>query len=65
MAVGHRNSLLSGGNSRPTSKDGAKKNIWLSMLENPASGKKLPEKNILVLGEGTKFTAQSPQCKQY
>lgn len=26
------------------------RNIWSSMLENVASGKRLPEKNILVLG---------------
>ena len=27
-----------------------KKNIWTSMLESVASGKRLPEKNLLVLG---------------
>ncbi|CRG87643.1 Cytoplasmic dynein 1 light intermediate chain 1 [Talaromyces islandicus] len=36
--------------SRPSSKDGNKKNIWSSMLDNVASGKRLPEKNIVVLG---------------
>lgn len=51
MAVGQRNSLLGAPSSRPTSKDGDKKNIWVDMLKNAASGKKLPEKNILVLGE--------------
>jgi dynein light intermediate chain 1 len=39
-----------GTNSRPTSKDGAKKNIWSSMLDGVASGKRLPEKNLLILG---------------
>jgi dynein light intermediate chain 1 len=35
---------------RPKSSD-AKKDMWSSMLDGVASGKKLPEKNILVLGE--------------
>lgn len=39
-----------GSGSRPTSKDGAKKNIWSSMLDSVASGKRLPEKNLLILG---------------
>lgn len=39
-----------GPGSRPSSKDGNKKNIWSSMLDNVASGKRLPEKNIVVLG---------------
>lgn len=29
-----------------------KKNLWTSMLESVASGKRLPEKNLLVLGMG-------------
>lgn len=29
-----------------------KKNLWTSMLESVASGKRLPEKNLLVLGRG-------------
>jgi dynein light intermediate chain 1 len=33
----------------PKSSD-AKKDLWLSMLDGVASGKRLPEKNILVLG---------------
>ncbi|ODM20741.1 hypothetical protein SI65_03794 [Aspergillus cristatus] len=37
-------------NSRPSSKDGPKKNIWSSMLDNVANGKRLPEKNLLILG---------------
>lgn len=36
-------------NSRPTSKDG-KKNIWSSLLDGVANGKRLPEKNLLILG---------------
>lgn len=27
-----------------------KRNLWTSMLESVASGKRLPEKNLLVLG---------------
>lgn len=34
---------------RPKSSD-AKKDLWNSMLDGVASGKRLPEKNILVLG---------------
>lgn len=40
----------SGNNSRPSSKDGPKKNIWSSMLDGVANGKRLPEKNLLILG---------------
>lgn len=39
-----------GNNSRPSSKDGPKKNLWSSMLDNVANGKRLPEKNLLILG---------------
>ncbi|KAI9929956.1 hypothetical protein MW887_011766 [Aspergillus wentii] len=39
-----------GNNSRPSSKDGPKKNIWSSMLDGVANGKRLPEKNLLILG---------------
>lgn len=31
----------------------SKKNLWQSMLESVASGKRLPEKNLLVLGMKT------------
>lgn len=31
-------------------KDEQKKDMWSSMLDSVASGKRLPEKNILVLG---------------
>lgn len=39
-----------GSNSRPSSKDGPKKNIWSSMLDGVANGKRLAEKNLLILG---------------
>lgn len=29
-----------------------KKDLWTSMLESVASGKRLPEKNLIVLGTG-------------
>lgn len=35
---------------RPRSNGEAEKDMWSSMLDGVASGKKLPEKNILVLG---------------
>ncbi|KAJ5908137.1 hypothetical protein N7495_000819 [Penicillium taxi] len=38
-----------GSNSRPASKDGSKKNIWSSLLDGAANGKRLPEKNLLIL----------------
>ncbi|KAH8701821.1 dynein family protein [Talaromyces proteolyticus] len=54
VGIGSRMSTAtqnSGGpGSRPSSKDGNKKNIWSSMLDNVASGKRLPEKNIVILG---------------
>ncbi|BDD59543.1 hypothetical protein MPDQ_001057 [Monascus purpureus] len=44
-------STVGSNNSRPSSKDGAKKNnIWSSMLDSVANGKRLPEKNLLILG---------------
>ncbi|EER27873.1 hypothetical protein CPC735_032090 [Coccidioides posadasii C735 delta SOWgp] len=56
IGVGQRASTVSqssgtknGPGSRPTSKDG-KKNLWSSMLDGVASGKRLPEKTLLVLG---------------
>lgn len=45
------------------------RNIWSSMLENVASGKRLPEKNILVLGglsmrmiSGSRQSSNKPQA---
>ncbi|KAH0544619.1 hypothetical protein FGG08_001269 [Glutinoglossum americanum] len=38
---------------RPKSKDGPKNDMWSSMLGGVASGKRLPEKSILVLGGTT------------
>lgn len=45
----NRGSKTPGANSRPSSKDG-KKNIWSSLLDGVANGKRLPEKNLLILG---------------
>ncbi|KAL8712898.1 MAG: hypothetical protein Q9225_006867 [Loekoesia sp. 1 TL-2023] len=39
-----------GSNSRPQSKSEQEKNIWSSLLNSVASSKKLPEKNLLILG---------------
>ncbi|KAJ5317545.1 hypothetical protein N7508_002053 [Penicillium antarcticum] len=50
MASSPHGSKTAGTNSRPTSKDGSKKNIWSSLLDSVANGKRLPEKNLLVLG---------------
>lgn len=48
FAGSSRKTRLSSG--RPTSKDGDAPNIWKSMLDDVASGKGLPEKQLLVLG---------------
>ena len=37
-------------NDRPQSKGEEEKGMWSSMLDSVASGKKLPEKDIIVLG---------------
>ncbi|KAJ5665476.1 uncharacterized protein N7477_007924 [Penicillium maclennaniae] len=47
----NRGSKAAGTNSRPSSKDGSKKNIWSSLLDGVANGKRLPEKNLLILGK--------------
>ena len=36
---------------RPKSHDVVKKEMWSSMLDGVASGKRLPERNIIILGE--------------
>ena len=42
-----------GPGSRPQSKENQETNLWSSLLDSVASGKKLPEKNLLVLGQST------------
>lgn len=41
-----------------------KKNLWTSMLESVASGKRLPEKNLLVLGMSTRALSNSLNLTQ-
>jgi hypothetical protein len=36
-----------------------KRNLWTSMLESVASGKRLPEKNLLILGRLSSYAALS------
>ncbi|KAF2259408.1 hypothetical protein CC78DRAFT_548341 [Lojkania enalia] len=43
-------SKASGGHDRPGSRDKPKEEIWKPMLDNISSGKRLPEKSLLVLG---------------
>ncbi|KAH8170148.1 dynein light intermediate chain (DLIC) domain-containing protein [Sarocladium implicatum] len=52
MAInGNRASIVTSGSGDTEGRNGEqKKNIWTSMLESVASGKRLPEKNLLVLG---------------
>ncbi|KAK7551484.1 dynein light intermediate chain-domain-containing protein [Phyllosticta citricarpa] len=46
----HRSTGSSNSPTRPRSSDETKKNIWSSMLDGVSSGKRLPEKSLLVLG---------------
>jgi dynein light intermediate chain 1 len=56
----NRGSKAAGTNSRPSSKDGSKKNIWSSLLDGVANGKRLPEKNLLILGPCLSTLALAP-----
>ena len=38
-------------NGAPQSSGNSEKGMWSSMLDSVASGKKLPEKNLVVLGQ--------------
>jgi len=38
------------GNDRPSSRDTDKEELWKPMLDKFSSGKRLPEKSLLVLG---------------
>lgn len=59
MASNNRNSTYTVSSDHDGSKSpSAKKDMWSSMLDSVASGKRLPEKNILVLGE----YYQDPAC---
>lgn len=47
-----RNERVSTGSGDTDARNGEqKKNLWTSMLESVASGKRLPEKSLLVLGK--------------
>lgn len=48
--LGPRSSNISN-NDRIRSNGESEKNIWSSMLDSVASGKKLPEKNLIILGK--------------
>jgi dynein light intermediate chain 1, cytosolic len=45
--------------ARPNSSEG-KKEIWSSMLDGVSSGKRLPEKSLLVLGMWTHRASRDP-----
>ncbi|KAF2454170.1 dynein light intermediate chain-domain-containing protein [Lineolata rhizophorae] len=50
-ATGRRvSTYMSTDNDRPRSSDGNKRDIWSSMLDGASSGRRLPAKNVLVLG---------------
>ncbi len=52
--AGKRQSTHTNGSGDSDGRNGdQKKNLWTSMLESVASGKRLPEKNLLVLGIST------------
>ncbi|PQE15790.1 dynein light intermediate chain protein [Rutstroemia sp. NJR-2017a BBW] len=48
-----------------SSEDEEKKDMWSSMLDGVASGKRLPEKNILVLGTVLPSMARSEECREF
>lgn len=51
------------GASGSDGKNGEKKDMWSSMLDSVASGKRLPEKNLLVMGMSTSL--RKNQASQY
>jgi dynein light intermediate chain 1 len=49
--MANRVSVYTTGSGDSEGRDGEqKKDLWTSMLESVASGKRLPEKNLIVLG---------------
>lgn len=44
---------------RPKGDENMKKDMWSSMLDGVASGKRLPEKNLLVLGVSEQSTLKA------
>jgi len=51
MAVGaNRTSVYTTASGGSEGRNGEKKDLWSSMLDSVASSKRLPEKNLLVLG---------------
>lgn len=54
--LANRASTYTTGSGEMEGRNGEQKtNLWTSMLESVASGKRLPEKNLLVLGMGSTF----------
>jgi dynein light intermediate chain 1, cytosolic len=51
MATSRRTSNFPNRFDRPGSRDQDKEEIWKPMLDNISSGKRLPEKSLLVLGK--------------
>jgi dynein light intermediate chain 1 len=47
----HFPTRIPGSQDRPGSRDADKEEIWKPMLDNISSGKRLPEKSLLVLGK--------------
>lgn len=45
-----RVSTYTTGSGDADTRNGERKDLWTSMLESVASGKRLPEKNLIVLG---------------
>lgn len=49
-AAANRVSTYTSTSTATDARNGDQKNLWTSMLGSVASGKRLPEKNVLVLG---------------
>ncbi|EAT89750.2 hypothetical protein SNOG_03019 [Parastagonospora nodorum SN15] len=62
MASAHRTSNFPSRthHDRPNSRDTEKEEIWKPMLDNISSGKRLPEKSLLVLGEAGEGANEGP-----
>lgn len=60
MTAANRVSTYTSASTGTDGRNGEQKNLWTSMLGSVASGKRLPEKNVLVLG--ALGPPSSPSC---
>ena len=66
MTAANRVSTYTSTSTGTDGRNGEQKNLWTSMLGSVASGKRLPEKNVLVLGSWpSPFAYSLPVCAQF